>query len=77
MRRAADRARYDAPALHAVLDAGFVAHVGIAAGDDPTVIPMVHARDGDRLLLHGSVAPRLMRHGAAGAGAPPAQVTHP
>jgi nitroimidazol reductase NimA-like FMN-containing flavoprotein (pyridoxamine 5'-phosphate oxidase superfamily) len=49
-----------------VLDAGFVAHVGIADGDDPTVIPMVYARDGDRLLLHGSVASRLMRHGAVG-----------
>jgi hypothetical protein len=66
VRRAADRARYDAPAVHAVLDAGFVAHVGIADGDDPTVIPMVYARDGDRLLLHGSVASRLMRHGAVG-----------
>ena len=66
VRRAADRARYDAQAVHAVLDAGFVAHVGIADGDDPTVIPMVYARDGDRLLLHGSVASRLMRHGAVG-----------
>lgn len=64
--RAADRARYDAEAVHAVLDAGFVAHVGIADGDDPTVIPMVYGRQGDRLLLHGSVASRLMRHGAVG-----------
>ncbi len=66
VRRAADRARYDEAAVHAVLDAGFVAHVGIADGDDPTVIPMVYGRQGDRLLLHGSVASRLMRHGAVG-----------
>jgi uncharacterized protein len=66
VRRTADRARYDAEAVHAVLDAGFVAHVGIADGDDPTVIPMVYAREGDRLLLHGSVASRLMRHGSVG-----------
>lgn len=66
VRRTAERGRYDAAAVHAVLDAGFVAHVGIADGDDPTVIPMVYARDGDRLLLHGSVASRLMRHGAVG-----------
>jgi uncharacterized protein len=66
VRRTADRARYDEAAVHAVLDAGFVAHVGIADGDDPTVIPMVYARQGDRLLLHGSVASRLMRHGAVG-----------
>lgn len=66
VQRAPGRARYDAAAVHAVLDAGFVAHVGIADGDDPTVVPMVYARDGDRLLLHGSVASRLMRHGAVG-----------
>jgi nitroimidazol reductase NimA-like FMN-containing flavoprotein (pyridoxamine 5'-phosphate oxidase superfamily) len=66
VRRTADRARYDEAAVHAVLDAGFVAHVGIADGDEPTVIPMVYGRQGDRLLLHGSVASRLMRHGAVG-----------
>jgi nitroimidazol reductase NimA-like FMN-containing flavoprotein (pyridoxamine 5'-phosphate oxidase superfamily) len=66
VRRSADRARYDADAVHAVLDAGFVAHVGLADQDEPTVIPMVYARDGDTLLLHGSVASRLMRHGASG-----------
>ncbi len=49
-----------------MLDAGFVAHVGLADQDEPTVLPMVYARDGDHLLLHGSVASRLMRHGAVG-----------
>ncbi len=66
VRRTAGRARYDEAAVHAVLDAGFVAHVGLADQDEPTVIPMVYARDDDRLLLHGSVASRLMRHGASG-----------
>ena len=66
VRRTAERGRYDTAAVHAVLDAGFVAHVGIADGDEPTVIPMVYGRQGDRLLLHGSVASRLMRHGAVG-----------
>jgi nitroimidazol reductase NimA-like FMN-containing flavoprotein (pyridoxamine 5'-phosphate oxidase superfamily) len=66
VRRIAERGRYDEAAVHAVLDAGFVAHVGIADGDEPTVIPMVYARRGDHLLLHGSVASRLMRHGAVG-----------
>jgi nitroimidazol reductase NimA-like FMN-containing flavoprotein (pyridoxamine 5'-phosphate oxidase superfamily) len=61
VRRAAERARYDEAAVHAVLDAGWIAHVGLAADGEPVVIPMVYARDGDRLLLHGSVASRLMR----------------
>lgn len=47
--------------MHAVLDAGWIAHVGVVADGEPVVIPMVYARDGDRLLLHGSVASRLLR----------------
>jgi nitroimidazol reductase NimA-like FMN-containing flavoprotein (pyridoxamine 5'-phosphate oxidase superfamily) len=62
VRRAAERARYDRAFVHAVLDEGLVAHVGIADDDgQPFVLPMVYARDGERLLLHGSVASRLAR----------------
>lgn len=61
VRRAAGRARYDREAVHAVLDAGWIAHVALAPDGEPIVLPMVYARDGDRLLLHGSVASRLMR----------------
>jgi hypothetical protein len=43
-----------------------VAHVGLVSGDGPVVIPMLYGRDGDRLLLHGSPASRLMRSGAKG-----------
>lgn len=66
MRRTPGRARYDAEAVHALLDAGWIAHVGIAVDDEPFVIPMVYARHDDRLLLHGSVASRLLRHGGSG-----------
>jgi len=66
--RYAQRASYDRAATYRALDDGFVAHVGFAVGDQPFVIPMVYGRDGDRLLLHGSVATRLMR--ALDAGAP-------
>ena len=59
--RYAKRASYDRAEIHRILDDGFVAHVGFATGDQPFVIPMVYGRDGDRLLLHGSVATRLMR----------------
>jgi len=40
--------------------------VGLVSGDGPVVIPMLYGRDGDRLLLHGSTASRLMRGGAKG-----------
>jgi len=68
-RRHAERAHDDRATLDAILDAGVVAYVGVVDDGQPFVIPMAYARDGDRLLLHGSTASRLMRLLAAGAPA--------
>lgn len=54
VRRAPERAAYDTETVHAVLDAGFVCHLGVVRDGRPVVIPTLYARDGDRLLLHGS-----------------------
>jgi nitroimidazol reductase NimA-like FMN-containing flavoprotein (pyridoxamine 5'-phosphate oxidase superfamily) len=67
VRRLPERGSYDRAAVHAILDEGLVAHVGLAADEGPVVIPMLYGRDGDRLLLHGSAASRLLRGGAQGA----------
>jgi nitroimidazol reductase NimA-like FMN-containing flavoprotein (pyridoxamine 5'-phosphate oxidase superfamily) len=53
--------------VNAVLDAARLAHVGVVVDGRPLVIPMVFCRDGDRLVLHGSVASRLLRTLAGGA----------
>lgn len=47
--------------IHAILDEGYVAHVGFVdpTTSEPTVIPVAYGRDGDRLLLHGSSGSRL------------------
>ena len=66
MRRQPDRGSYDRRLADAILDEGLVAHVGLATDDGPVVIPMLYGRDGDRLLLHGSAASRLMRSSARG-----------
>jgi nitroimidazol reductase NimA-like FMN-containing flavoprotein (pyridoxamine 5'-phosphate oxidase superfamily) len=66
VKRVPDRASYDVEAAHAILDEGLVAHVGLATDTGPVVIPMLYARDGDRLLLHGSPASRLLRSAAKG-----------
>jgi len=66
VRRLPERGRYDRETAHAVLDEGLVAHVGLATDEGPVVIPMLYGRDGDRLLLHGSPASRLLRGGAKG-----------
>jgi nitroimidazol reductase NimA-like FMN-containing flavoprotein (pyridoxamine 5'-phosphate oxidase superfamily) len=66
VRREAHRAVYDRDVVHQILDEGFVAHVGIAVDGQPFVLPMVYGRDGDRLLLHASVASRVARTLASG-----------
>jgi hypothetical protein len=62
VRRIPEKSVTDRAVLHAVLDAGLVAHVGVV--DDtgqPYVVPVAYARDGDRLLIHGSTGSRLFR----------------
>ncbi|HNR92513.1 MAG TPA: pyridoxamine 5'-phosphate oxidase family protein [Dokdonella sp.] len=62
IQRARQRAHYDEAIVHAVLDASWLAHVAFSGdGGQPFVIPMLHAREGRSLLLHGSIASRLMR----------------
>lgn len=75
VRRLPEKAVDDRGTLLAILDAALVAHVGIAEAGQPYVVPMACARDGERLLLHGSSGSRLMR--ALAAGAPTcATITH-
>jgi uncharacterized protein len=58
---------HDRRVLHAVLDAGLVAHVGVVRDGVPVILPVGYARDGDSLLLHGSTGGGLFRQAAAGA----------
>ena len=66
VRRSKERASYDREQVHAILDAGWLAHVGFSVEGQPFVIPMLYAREGHGLLLHGSIASRLMKNLAAG-----------
>ncbi len=56
-----DRARYDRELIVEILDEAAFCHVGFVDQGRPVVIPMLHARLDDRLLLHGSPATRLFR----------------
>ncbi|SFB12124.1 hypothetical protein SAMN05216266_10541 [Amycolatopsis marina] len=65
--RKKDRAATDRAALHAVLDAGLVCHLGMVTGTGaPMVLPTGYGRDGDTLYLHGSTGATSMRAGAEG-----------
>ncbi len=61
VRRKPERASYDAGAVHAVLDAAPFCHVATVREGRPVVLPMVHARREDTLVLHGSIAAGLFR----------------
>ncbi|MEI2785835.1 MAG: pyridoxamine 5'-phosphate oxidase family protein [Candidatus Nanopelagicales bacterium] len=67
VRRLPEKTRTDRAALDEVLDSALVAHVAIVDDGQPYVLPMACARDGERLLVHGSTGSRLMRAMAAGA----------
>jgi nitroimidazol reductase NimA-like FMN-containing flavoprotein (pyridoxamine 5'-phosphate oxidase superfamily) len=63
IRRVPDRARYDRATIEAIVDAALIAHVGTVRDGAPVVIPMLAARDGDWLLLHGAPAAGTFRRG--------------
>jgi len=69
VRRLPDRARYDRASVDAILDEGLVCHVGFVDESQPFVIPSVYARQGDRLVIHGSAASRMVKVLAGGAPA--------
>ncbi len=61
LRRLPDQGSYRVEDLHAVLDAGFVCHLGLLVDDWPMVVPTTYGRSGDHLVVHGSVAGRSLR----------------
>jgi nitroimidazol reductase NimA-like FMN-containing flavoprotein (pyridoxamine 5'-phosphate oxidase superfamily) len=68
MRRLPERGSKDFRLACEIIDAARICHVGFTLADLPYVIPMACARNGRDLLLHGSVASRLMQ--ALGGGQP-------
>jgi hypothetical protein len=66
VRRLKKRAAYDESTVHAILDEGFICHVGFTVESQPYVIPTVYARDGKCLYLHGALASRMLRTLASG-----------
>lgn len=68
VRRLPEKQVTDRSVLHAVLDAGRVAHVAVRDGaGQPYVVPVAYARHGRSVLVHGSTGSRLFTALAAGA----------
>src|SRR5277367_6989315 len=61
VQRLPDRGKYDRETVHAILDQGFVCHVGFVVEGQPFVIPTNYARVNETLYLHGSSASRMLK----------------
>lgn len=55
------RAVYDKAQVHAILDEGFLCHVGFVVEQQPYVIPTGYVRADEKLYIHGSAASRMLR----------------
>jgi nitroimidazol reductase NimA-like FMN-containing flavoprotein (pyridoxamine 5'-phosphate oxidase superfamily) len=62
VKRLPERGHYDAATIYPIVDAALICHVGFALDGQPYVIPTLHARQGDSILLHGAKGSRLLRH---------------
>lgn len=60
-RQLRDKAVYDREVVHAILDAGLVAHVAMNQDGGPVVVPMIYGRSGETIYLHGARKARVVR----------------
>ena len=65
-KREKKRGSHDFDLACEVLDAGKICHVGFTQDEQPYVAPMACARMGDQLLIHGSIASRMVKNLSAG-----------
>jgi uncharacterized protein len=61
VKRRSQRGVYDKAQVHAILDEGFICHVGFVLDGQPYVIPTAYARLDEQIYIHGSPASRLMK----------------
>jgi len=64
--RRSDQARYDAQSINSALDEALICHVGYVDGEDPVVIPAIHARVGEDLFLRVPTDSRLAQLAVGG-----------
>jgi uncharacterized protein len=58
--RKRERVSYERATAHAILDEALVSHLGVVVDGEPRVLPMLHARVGNTLYLHGSTGAGAM-----------------
>ncbi len=68
VRRLPERGAYDRETIEAILDEGFVCHLGFCTDEGPVVLPTGYSRVGDAVYVHGAPANHALR--TVGTGLP-------
>jgi nitroimidazol reductase NimA-like FMN-containing flavoprotein (pyridoxamine 5'-phosphate oxidase superfamily) len=66
VKRHPERGVYDRVAIDSILDEALFCHVAAIVDSSPRIIPTIHARVGETLYIHGSMASRTLRALRAG-----------
>jgi hypothetical protein len=66
VKQTAKRADYETQTLYQIIDEALVGVVAVSIDNEPVAIPMMVARIGETIYLHGSRTSRLIKHLSAG-----------
>ena len=61
VRQLREKAVYDRETVHAILDAGLLAHVAFVEDGNPVVVPMLYGREDETIFVHGARKARVIR----------------
>ena len=66
VRRMPERGHYDSATIYPIIDEALYCNVGFIDDGLPFVIPTIHARLGDQIILHGAKASRMLKRMGSG-----------
>ncbi len=64
--RLPSRGYYDKETINQIIDEALYCHVSFVHRNQPYIIPTIHARMGDSIVLHGAKGSRMLKHIAEG-----------
>ncbi len=64
--RVPSRGYYDKETINQIIDEALYCHVSFVHSNQPYIIPTIHARMNDRIVLHGAKGSRMLKHIAEG-----------
>ena len=66
IKRRPDRGHYDKATVYRIIDEALLCHIGFVQDGQPFVIPALHVRQDNKLLIHGASVSRMLKYIEAG-----------